>query len=174
MKCNRTSFLKRFRLKQERSNIKYQFTCCNLQNLICNMTSKTTSWDTYAKALPIFLDRHSPDCGESGFLQDFILQRDAAVSKIRYAYTCCDVTDPKWKSSMQCQEKETAYTSEGDLHVINLALQRIMCDDGYALSKFKLYRSPPPHGQWKFKFRCCKFEPQTASGSTVTWGGLVI
>ena len=81
------------------------------------------------------------------------------VSRMRYAYTCCDVTDPNWKTSVQCQEKETAYTSDGGGKVFNLASHNVVCDDGYALSKVYLLRNPESHDQWKYINKCCKFEP---------------
>ena len=158
-KCNRFSFLKRFQLQQDGSNTKYEFSCCKLQNLVCNITSRTTLWNDDGVGNSVFLDRHTVDCGESSFLQDFILQRDPTVSRMRYAYTCCDVTDPNWKTSVQCQEKETAYTSDGGGKVFNLASHNVVCDDGYALSKVYLQRNPAPHGQWKYIYKCCKFEP---------------
>lgn len=152
--CGTTGhILSMFHLQRDGGNMRYQYKCCQLRaTSYCTLQSKTTTFNSDGSGNALYLDRHTADCGTTGFINDWRVERNSELNKIRYNYYCCSLVSP-WNSKASCYTKETAMTDDGDGKVYFLDRQTVSCNSGYALSYIKLNRSG---SKWGYYYRCCK------------------
>lgn len=153
--------LKRRINEDKTTQFHYEYKCCapDTSAIINQPISKETPFNEDGGGNMVFLDRHNIDCGKDSLLSSFRFSRNLNnLSQFRYDYTC-----KKSVSDMECVDKETSFQEDGGGNSIFLDRQRIYCDNGSALSQFKLKRNPEGNAI-KYVYRCCK--PSDRPGST--------
>ena len=90
--CPAGAALRQFQLRWSWATraIWYQFECLQVKNLPVGgaCTPLTTTYAVSGGNLELY--RHALDCAPSGkLLTDFVLEKEAASTKVRYSYTCC-------------------------------------------------------------------------------------
>ena len=156
MNCGSTGYiLSMFHLQRSGKNMRYQYKCCNFKDTaVCANRKKTTSFSKDGDGDAVYLDRHSADCGTTGYINDFKVERNSDHNKVRYSYYCC-MLKSTWSGKSHCYTTQTGMTDDGDGKVYYLDRQTVSCNSGYALSYFKLYRNSN-HNKWAYHYRCCK------------------
>ena len=156
MNCGGAGYiLSMFHLQRSGKKMRYQYKCCNFKDTaVCYNQKKTTAYNNDGDGDAVFLDRHSADCGNAGYINDFKVERNSGHDKVRYSYYCCILKSP-WSGKSHCYTKKTSMTDDGDGKVYYLDRQTVSCNSGYALSYFKLYRNSA-HTKWAYDYRCCK------------------
>ena len=145
--------LSMFHLERSGGNMRYKYQCCKLRDTsYCSLASKTTAYSKDGDGNAVYLDRHSINCGHSGYINDIQLQRNNGHDKVRYSYYCCNLKKP-WSNS--CYDKYTGYTDDGSGKIYYLDRQTVQCQSGYALSYYVLQRNGG-HDKWRYRYRCCK------------------
>ena len=157
MNCGGTGhILSYFKLQRDGSKMRYKFKCCQLKDKsTCSLKLKTTSFSSDGNGKFVYLDRHTADCGTTGFINDFKVERNSGHDKVRYRYYCCNLKDQRWKNAASCYSKYTSYTDDGNDKVYYLDRQTVSCNSGYALSYFKLQRNGS-HNKVRYYYKCCK------------------
>lgn len=146
-----------FKFQASTSLLRYIYRCCQLQGVgRCKggSQSKATQYMTYGNQNILHMLWHRIDCGVTGFIHTFMLEKDSSKAKMRYKYSCC-LLDSPWDKKMFCYNTVTAWTSYSDAKVWNLKSQAVGCKQGYALSAFQL-RLDPSRTRIAYQFRCCK------------------
>ena len=156
MNCGGTgNILSMLRLQRDGKKMRYQYKCCSFKDTqVCSLQKKTTSFSSDGNGDAVHLDRHSADCGTTGFINDFKVERNSNHDKIRYSYYCC-MLKSTWSGKSSCYTSHTSMTDDGNGKVYYLDRQTVSCNSGYALSYFKLYRNSA-HTKWAYHYRCCK------------------
>ena len=147
--------LSMFHLQTAGMYMRYQYKCCNLKDQrICRLQRRSTpfNYDGYGNA--IYLDRHTVDCGNTGFINDIRMERMPHQRKIRYSYYCC-MLKSAWSGKSSCYMSHTSMTDDGNGRVYYLDRQTVSCKSGYALSYFRLFRNWTGT-KWAYHYRCCK------------------
>ena len=154
LQCNqRGGVLSMFHLQRHGDRVRYQYQCCKiaLRNT-CRPEHRVSVFSDDGGGQAIYLDRHEVNCGSTGFITDFRLERDPSQGHIRYNYNCCMLTS-KWSSFANCYDGHTQFTFDGNGRIYYLDRQTVQCNSGYALSYFLLQRN---NGQYRYHYRCCK------------------
>ena len=156
MNCGGNSyFLSMFHLEANGMYMRYQYECCNFKDTAaCTNMQRMTMFNEDGDGNAVYLDRHSADCGNTGYINDFKVERNYDHSKIRYSYYCC-MLNGTWSEKSDCYTTQTSMTYDGYGLVYYLDRQTVSCDSGYALSFFKLFRYSF-YSQWAYYYRCCK------------------
>ena len=156
MNCGSSyNILSMFHLQRDGGKMRYQYKCCQLKaTTACSLKQKTTSYSYDGDGDAVYLDRHTADCGTTGFINDLRVERNSAHNKVRYNYYCCNLSST-WSGKTSCYTSETTMTKDGDGKVYYLDRQTVQCNSGYALSYFKLKRNSG-HTKWAYHYRCCK------------------
>ncbi len=73
-----------FHLERAATNIRYQYTCCQLKDQVYETQSKTTAFNDDGGTVRdlVFLDRHSVDCGTTGLISAFRVERNFNGDKV--------------------------------------------------------------------------------------------
>ena len=144
-----------FHLQRSGGSMRYQYKCCKIRDAgYCSLSRKESSFSDDGSGNAVYLDRHSADCGSSGFINDFRVERNSGHNKVRYNYYCCNLKSP-WNTKSSCYYGHTGFTDDGGGKVYYLDRQTVQCNSGYALSYFRLQRNGS-HNKWRYHYRCCK------------------
>ena len=141
-----------FHLQRFGERIRYQYGCCNIAGAhACVPKQQYSAYSDDGGGQAIYLDRHAVNCGTTGFIADFRLERNPSQGHIRYKYSCCMLIS-KWSAAAFCYDAYTNFTFDGNGRVYYLDRQTVQCNPGYALSYFQLQRS---NNQYRYQYRCC-------------------
>lgn len=149
--------MSQFLLHAFRKRSRYNYKCCPLKDVgECRDGKqwKFTPYSSHGSGSIIYLEKHEVDCGTTGFISDFELERESSNATIRYKYSCCYLKSP-WDSKTSCYSNETAMSNNGFGMIYYLRMHNIECSSGYALSYFKFKLSENKR-QMAYDFRCCK------------------
>jgi len=149
--CNVGEALSQFRLQKTTQNhMQYRYSCLTNSGS-SGSVAKQSAFDMDGNVgrgmESFFLDRHEVDCGNSGILSSFRLQRNAGHGKIRYKYVC-----NTYSHTLTCHDKTTPWNDAGNGNVIYLDRHHLSCISGTALSRFRLQRSG---NTIRYNYRCC-------------------
>ena len=156
MNCGGTGYIaSMLHLQRSGRKMRYKYKCCSFRDkAVCRLVYKTTLFRSDGGGDGMYLDRHSVNCGRSGFINDIRVQRNSGHNKIRYSYWCCQLKW-SWKRKSRCYTKRTGMTYDGNGKVYYLDRQTVRCRSGYGLSYFRLKRNSR-HDKWAYNYRCCK------------------
>lgn len=156
MQCNEPGgVMAMFHLERNVELIRYQYKCCKIDRAnTCYPQRRTSVYSDDGSGQAIYLDRHAADCGTTGFISDFRVERNPNQGHIRYNYNCCMLTS-KWSALTSCYDAYTSFSYDGNGRVYYLDRQIVQCNSGFALSYFRMQRNYAL-GQYRYHYRCCK------------------
>jgi hypothetical protein len=150
--CGENSILNQFHMNREYdanrvpNHLQYNYTCHTGHK--GNLTDKKTADNDSGGGNLIFLDRHTVDC-EDKFINQFKLLTQSAGT-MRYDYKCSDTP----VDTETCRSDKISPQEDGGGNVIYLDRQNVSCNEGEALTKFRLSR--PSGNTVAYEYTCCK------------------
>ena len=156
LKCGKSNnVISMFRLQRSGNNMRYQFKCCKLGNSVCTSKPRVTESSDNGSGKFVHLDKLEVDCGLSGYISGFNVERNKAQDKFRYKYYCCNYQQADLNRQPTCYISQTYLTDDGKGKVYFLDRQAVSCRKDHALSSFVLERNSD-HTKIRYRFRCCK------------------
>jgi hypothetical protein len=111
-----------------------------------------TEWNDEGGGKAIYLDRHDVRCDAGEALARFHLQRSGG-GNYRYEYRCVPA------KSTGAVTSNTGWNDDGRGNAVFLDRHDVVCDEGKALTRFKLVRNPVNPAQYHYDYACCKVNP---------------
>ena len=139
-----------FYLRRNGGSIRYNYKCCRLKRTICYNQPRYTGWNSDGGGNTIYLDRHSVNCGDYGYINHFQLKRGGR--NVQYYYTCCHLYS-SYRSTW-CYNRYTRFTDTGRGKNYYLDRQTVQCNSRYFLTRFEMQTSGPY--RWRYFYRCCR------------------
>lgn len=149
-----------FKLKRYGSNYKYLVDYCNLSDTKkykrqIGVTHQQTTKNDWGENNIHYLDRHDVKCPNNSYLQGFHLTRPEKT-KISYEYMCKNFSG---KSSGAPVDKKTISNDidkDAKKSANYLDRHRVICNNGYALNRFRLLRDKKSKGDRKiyYDYKC--------------------
>lgn len=150
--CGNKSIMNQFHMNREKdangsyNKIQYNYTCHTGHE--GNLTQMNSGDNDDGGGNSVYLDRHSVNCGDQ-FINQFRLTRPSN-NTIRYDYKCNDT--PVDKST--CRTDKISPQEDGGGNMIYLDRQNVNCNEGEALTNFRLTR--PSNNTIAYEYTCCK------------------
>jgi|TARA_R110000851_G_scaffold72227_1_gene160203 hypothetical protein len=134
--------------------IRYNVSCLEGVNSGATDMKQTTPTTNGDGSNFVYLDRQKVDC-EDKPISEFQLKK-AGTNKVRYAYKCSTLSH-----NGECRDVQTELSNDGGGNTHYLDRHDVKCDEGEAMTSFKLIRNPVDRratygDKVAYEYKCCK------------------
>ena len=159
LKCRSNNAISMFRVQRSGHMMRYQYNCCLKGKGVCTLKAKATEFSENGIGDLYILRKHKVNCGPTGYISQFKVERNQPQNKFRYKYYCCSpqlkkARFSKRKRKIKCYNSKTHFSDKGKVYYLNRHV--IICQKGYALTSFVL-EGNNDHTKIRYSYRCCKF-----------------
>ena len=142
-----------FKLEKNGTDIRYNFSCCNFKDPVCQVRARSTNWTDIVNGSFYFLEKLAINCGRVGFINSFQLKKKNA--QLKYSFTCYVLFDHRWMKQAECITRSTQSITGSMYLIYQLVQVPVQCEPGFGLSRVHL-KTVGPKMKWRFSYRCCR------------------